>query len=515
MKAAFIRTLEQLETRIAPAIFIAAAGGGIVKIFANGDIDPDDSYETNTDTFQPFPNYKGPITVAMADLDGDSNAELITAQAAGKDSQVKIWDLTGGGRAGALLESVVPFSGSAIKGVSVAAADLNNDGMDELIVGAGPGGAPTINIYSDIDGDGQTLDNMTDTSAAFPANFKGGVKVAGGNTISSTPGEEIVTAMWRKGGTVSVFSDANANLQISDETNDGLFETFQPLGAKVKTGLNIAAGLIESVSGAGAEIVVGAVAGKPRVLILTDANNDGKVGDDPIFDTLQPAGAGLKTGVALAVGDTDDSGTFVEVLVGPGGGTGGRVKIFDDSNDTGSLLSDDPPSFEFDAIAGLKGGINLAVGKVLDTTFSREGAQVSIPEAGSGSLNSSIFIPASAGTIRDLDINLAIAHTFNGDLDVTLTHVATNTVVTLFTDVGGTDAGFIITLNDEAGTDIGSADNPDDEAISGTFNLEGAALLSIFDGLSAGGEWRLTITDDSPAGPDVGSLITWSMRIRP
>ena len=110
--------------------------------------------------------------------------------------------------------------------------------------------------------------------------------------------------------------------------------------------------------------------------------------------------------------------------------------------------------------------------------------------------------------IVDLDVNLFIAHTCRR-LNVTLTHVPSGATITLFTDVGGTDAGLLVRLNDEAGTDIATADNPNDEYISGTFNPEGAALLSGFDGLDASGEWVLSIFDD--ANDDIGTLFGWTL----
>jgi subtilisin-like proprotein convertase family protein len=122
-------------------------------------------------------------------------------------------------------------------------------------------------------------------------------------------------------------------------------------------------------------------------------------------------------------------------------------------------------------------------------------------------------VPAGAGRITDLDISLNIFHTFDGDLDVTLTHVPSGISVVLFTDVGGTDEGFLIRLDDEAGTDIGTADNPMDGAIAGTFNPEGTALLSAFDGLDASGDWTLIVTDDNPAGGDIGTLFGWSLHV--
>jgi subtilisin-like proprotein convertase family protein len=197
----------------------------------------------------------------------------------------------------------------------------------------------------------------------------------------------------------------------------------------------------------------------------------------------------------------------VEVLVGPGAGSGAHIKVYDDTADMGALLSDNALEFEFDAFAKLSGGVNIAFGKVRTATFTSPGQPQSILDL--ATVNSSIFVPAGAGKIRDLDIGLNIAHTFASDLDVTLTHVASGISVALFSDVAGTDEGFIIRLNDESGTDIETADNPTDGPVSGNFNPEGSALLSAFDDLDFSGEWKLTVTDDN--GSDFGTLYSWSL----
>jgi subtilisin-like proprotein convertase family protein len=138
------------------------------------------------------------------------------------------------------------------------------------------------------------------------------------------------------------------------------------------------------------------------------------------------------------------------------------------------------------------------------------GFPILIPD--SSTVVSDILVPVSAGRITDLDVSFNAFHSFDGDLDVVLTHVSTATGLFLFGDVGGTNEGFEIRLNDEAGTDIGTASNPKlDGPITGTFNPMGAALLSIFDNQDASGLWRLTITDD--AGGDTGTLMSWALHV--
>ena len=152
----------------------------------------------------------------------------------------------------------------------------------------------------------------------------------------------------------------------------------------------------------------------------------------------------------------------------------------------------------------------MAFGKVTKATYAFADVPQTISD--NAMLNTSVFIPASGGKITDLDINLSIFHSFDGDLDVTLTHVSTGTSVILWQDVGGSNEGFFVRINDEAGTDISGATNPKpDGAINGNFNPGGAALLSAFDGQDASGEWRLNIVDDSAS--DSGTLFGWSLNV--
>jgi len=107
-------------------------------------------------------------------------------------------------------------------------------------------------------------------------------------------------------------------------------------------------------------------------------------------------------------------------------------------------------------------------------------------------------------SITDLNLTLNISHTFDGDLDIFLTHGSTT--VELTTDNGGGDDNFTNTVfDDEASTAITSGAAP----FNGSYRPEG--LLSAFDGSDAFGTWTLRITDD--AGIDVGTLNSWSLDI--
>jgi len=477
-------------------------GFGIVRI--RSDEDNNGTYETITQTFYPY----GPaqvvdgVRVATGDFNGDGNDELVTA--AGNGLPVQVYALDPDGKVGSMIDAAVVFGS---RGVFVAAGDVNNDGRDELIVSAGAKKPPTVRIYSDTNSDGKVFDNLTDQFFAFGSGFKGGVRVAAGNT-NNTGGAEVITAQASLGRQVKVWSDANADRKVSDNP---VLETFNVYGSGFRGGVNVAAGEIASVGNGGAELMYAPAAGRGATTIRTDANSNGRVSDEPAFETFLPYGSSYAGGVRLAAGDTDHSGFFAEVLTAPATYAQKRtVKLYDDTADTNAFLHDNPLTQAFKPMPGSVrlAGTYLAVGVVNTVTYVWPGFPATIADV--STLNTEFWVPSSAGKIRDLDVAINLMHSFDGDLDITLTHVSTGTSLILWQDVGGTNEGFDVRLNDESGTDINTASNPKlDGMVSGSFNPAGAALLSAFDGQDASGLWRLTIVDDS--GGDTGTLFSWSL----
>jgi subtilisin-like proprotein convertase family protein len=311
---------------------------------------------------------------------------------------------------------------------------------------------------------------------------------------------------------VKVWTDSDNDRAVSD---NALQDQLAVYTSSFRGGLYVAAGEIEGVGGGGAEVTIGPGSGPPRkVVIRTDTDADGDISDNPAFESFYAYGSSYRGGIRVGAGDTDHSGFFVEVMTAPGTNAGSatkKVKIYDDDGDASNLLSDNPRDDSFVSMpSSVRAGAYVALARVRTSTYVMPGFPVTIPDV--STINSDLLVPVSAGRIADLDVSLNIAHTFDGDLDVFLTHVSTGTSIVLFNDVGGTNEGFQIRLNDEAGTDIGGATNPKlDGAISGTFNPIGASLLSSFDGQDASGLWRLTIVDD--AAPDTGALMSWALHV--
>src|SRR5438045_1027626 len=132
-----------------------------VKVFSGAD---------GTTVLQNFfafaPSFTGGVRVAAGDVNGDGPADIITGAGPG-GSQVIVYS----GKDLSVLKSFLPFGGNYTGGVYVAAGDVNGDGLDDIIVGAGTGPS-TVIVFNSKDG------SVHQDFFAFP-NSTGGVRVAG------------------------------------------------------------------------------------------------------------------------------------------------------------------------------------------------------------------------------------------------------------------------------------------------------------------------------------------------
>jgi len=111
-------------------------------------------------------NNRGGVTVALSDVNGDGQKEIIAGAGKGLAPQIKIFDVQG-----KLLNAFLVYDKNFQGGVNVTGADLNNDKIDEIITGAGVGGGPHVRIFS---GQGK---NLGLDFFAFDKNKRQGVRV--------------------------------------------------------------------------------------------------------------------------------------------------------------------------------------------------------------------------------------------------------------------------------------------------------------------------------------------------
>lgn len=116
--------------------------------------------------------------------------------------------------------------------------------------------------------------------------------------------------------------------------------------------------------------------------------------------------------------------------------------------------------------------------------------------------NTPPIVVAPGGPISDVDVDVDIRHTFDGDLDIFVVHGGTT--VELSTDNGGNGDNYTGTLfDDESAAPVTSGVAP----FTGTFKPEG--LLTHFDSLDKGGDWVLSVGDDATG--DTGTILHWSL----
>ena len=81
--------------------------------------------------------------VAAADVDGDGRADIVTGAGAGGGPHVKVFS----GADLSTLASFYAYAPAFAGGVTVAAGDLNGDGLADVITGPGPGGGPNVKAF--------------------------------------------------------------------------------------------------------------------------------------------------------------------------------------------------------------------------------------------------------------------------------------------------------------------------------------------------------------------------------
>ena len=110
-------------------------------------------------------NFHGGVNVAVGNIGGDAAREIVTGPGAGSQPLVKIFSPIG-----KLFNQFLAYDKNFKGGVSVAVGDVNGDGQDEIITGAGAGGSPEVRIF---DKNGKLLGKFM----AYDKTVKTGVKV--------------------------------------------------------------------------------------------------------------------------------------------------------------------------------------------------------------------------------------------------------------------------------------------------------------------------------------------------
>lgn len=147
-------------------------GGPNVRIFAyrGGNLVP------TTENFSAYdPKFRGGVNIALGDVDGDGQKDIVTAPESGGGPQLRLFSFKIGIYRPSIM-GLMAYSESFRGGVNVAAGDLNGDGHAEVVTAPQSGGGPQVRIFSYTAQ--KTLGLSSPGFMAYDANFKGGVNVA-------------------------------------------------------------------------------------------------------------------------------------------------------------------------------------------------------------------------------------------------------------------------------------------------------------------------------------------------
>jgi uncharacterized delta-60 repeat protein len=305
-----------------------------------------------------FPGFTGSVRTVMADVNGDGVPDLIGGAGPGGLPGVVILD----GRNLAVMDTVVAFESSFTGGVFVAAADLDGDGKAELVVTPDRGGGPVVAVYSGamlslgVGGDAAQLVRFFGIA---DSTFRGGARAALGDVNGDGTPDLVVAAGFLGGPRIALFNGKDVAAGKSDPGR--LVPDFFAFEDTLRNGAFVSAGDVDG-DGVADLAFGGGPGGAPRVRIFS-----GKAllaaGSFSNLDAVPAAqlanffagDSSLRGGVRVALLDPDRGGR-ADLVTGSGEGEPSRVRVFQSAN----LLANATPTAdqELDPFgATLPGGV--------------------------------------------------------------------------------------------------------------------------------------------------------------
>ncbi|MCZ2343946.1 MAG: FG-GAP-like repeat-containing protein [Bacteroidales bacterium] len=287
---------------------------GSVRVFsgAGGQLTPTGA------TFQPFGNFNGAVRTVAADVNGDGVPDIIMGTGPYGGSKIRILD----GRTQAdILPMFSAFEESFTGGVFLAAGDFNGDGKADVVVAPDQGGGGRIRILDVSTGSARTL---ADFFGIEDPNFRGGVRPAVGDINGDGQVDLIVAAGFGGGPRVAIFDGRS----VLGGQPVKLVNDFFAFEESLRNGVYVTVGDFNQ-DGRG-DLAFGAgPGGGPRVLVVNGADllaNPGAAMMTPLADFFAGSEA-FRGGVRLTAKDVNADG-LADLVTGTGEGTTpGQVQV--------------------------------------------------------------------------------------------------------------------------------------------------------------------------------------------
>jgi autotransporter-associated beta strand protein len=292
-------------------------------------------------TLTPFGSFAGGVRTATADFNGDGIEDVVLGTGPGTQARVVVID----GNTDEVLFSVFPFADFA-GGVFVTAGDLTGDGRADLVVTPDEGGGPRVQVFR-----GGDFAPVVSFFGIQDPNFRGGVRAAVGDINADGFADLAVAAGFGGGPRVALWDGrALANVEFRTLVNDFfVFDTNLRNGVYVGIGDVDGDGFGDVVAGAGP-------GGGPRVLTVSGRT---LLSAGPAAALAAPVtnffagNVANRGGIRVAVENLDGD-LKADIVVGDGDGAGSHVTAYLGKSFVNGIA---PEFFGFDAYPGFLGGV--------------------------------------------------------------------------------------------------------------------------------------------------------------
>ena len=360
------------------AVGADAGGGPLVTItFTNG---------TYVSFFAYASSFLGGVRVALGDINGDGNMDVITGAGPGGGPQVNVYNVNPSTGAVSLQKSFFAYNAPSFTGgIYVATGRTNADDFDDIIVGAGATGGSRVQVYAGSATGAVTTSTLNDFFAYSPA-FTGGVRVAAGDRNGDGV-DEVITAPASNGGyNIKSFNTNGKGNSPTVIDNFFAFNNTTSVG-----GLSIASGYLNN--GNISDIIVGT--SNSEFGVILDSNTAGIAAAIPF--------AGF-----INVGVAEDANGIIYpmALAGPGGAP--RVTVY--KTGATSLVETD---YLFVMNINFRGGLFGTPGIRRSNHFGPSNSAPSNITLSTATISENNAIDASIGTLASTDPDAGDSFTYS------------------------------------------------------------------------------------------------------
>lgn len=295
----------------------------------------------------------GVVETSGNELDGssDSSGKIVVGAEAGQEPRVTIFDAA----TGLEQDSFLAFGSGFLGGVRVATADVNGDGVSDIIAAAGPGGGPHVMVFSGVDG------RELISFFAYDQGFSGGLFVAAAD-LTGDGRAEIITGPDVGGGPhVVAFDLATITQPYSFLAYDGNFTG----GVRVAAGDVTGDGVPDIITGAGP-------GGGPHVMVYDGSTGLLDTGTGSSFFAYDQE---FRGGIFVTAADFNDDGR-TDIVTAPDQGGGPHVRVFD-AVDAGEILS--LMAFDQEFLGGVRVAAGDVTGDTIPDIITAPGPGIDIP----------------------------------------------------------------------------------------------------------------------------------------